>query len=167
MEKLECYPRRRQGHFKAVKVSRSCKKKATKKNNRKIFHDLSSEGLLSIILAVFEKKDAMLSSLCLCLEIFFLTLCCYTATKANLNFKVFSSQGKFPEWLSQKKAVERYLFFYYSLNQIPRDIVCQCQIIVTLLTYGALKQEKAIQTDPIPVKEIFKITLPSYSNAAH
>lgn len=93
-----------------------------------------------------KKEDAVLSSLCLCSGIF-LTLCCYTATMAHLNFKVCSSQGKFPEWLSQKKAVERYLLFYYSLNRIPRDIVCQCQFRVSPLTYVALKQEKAIQTD--------------------
>lgn len=74
-----------------------------------------------------KKEDAMLSSLCLCLEIV-LILCCYTATMTHLNFKVCSSQGKFPEWLSKKKAVKRYLFFfYYSLNRIPRDNVCQCQ----------------------------------------
>lgn len=57
-----------------------------------------------------KKEDAMLSSLCLCLEII-LILCCYTVTMAHLNFKVCSSQGKFPEWLSQK-AVKRYEFFF-------------------------------------------------------
>lgn len=55
--------------------------------------------------------------------------------------------------------MERYLFFYYSVNRIPRDIVCQCQFRVTLLTYAALKHDKSIQTDPIPGKEIFEITL--------
>ena len=121
-----------------------------------------------------KTEDAMLSSLCLRLEIFFfLTLCCYTATTAHLNFKVFSSQGKFPEWLSQKSCRKVFFFlnffyYYYSPNWIPRDIVCQCQFRVSLLTYGALKPEKAIQTDPIPGKEIFwSITYCSDAESSH
>lgn len=63
----------------------------------------------------FKKDDAMLSRLCLCLEIF-LILCCYTATLAHLNFKVCSSQGKFPEWLSQKNSGKVVFFIIHSIG---------------------------------------------------
>lgn len=138
MEKQKCSPCCCQGHFKAGEVRRSCKNKHLMICPQRDSFQLFWQHL--------KKEDAMLSSLCLCLEIV-LILCCYTATIAHLNFKAYSSQGKFPEWLSQKKQWKGIIFFYYSLNQIPRDIVCQCQFRAGPLTYGALKQERTIQTD--------------------
>lgn len=117
-----------------------------------------------------KKEDAMLSSLCLRLEIFFFfshTVLLHSH-HGTFEFQSFLFPRKVSRVTFTKKAVERFFFiyiYYYSPNWIPRDIVCQCQFRVSLLTYGALKPEKAIQTDPVPGKEIFEISRPYCSDA--
>ena len=120
-----------------------------------------------------KKEDAMLSSLCLRLEIFFFFFshCVATQPPRHIWISKFSlPKESFPSDFHKKSSRNVFFYiyiyiYYYSPNWIPRDIVCQCQFRVSLLTYGALKPEKAIQTDPVPGKEIFEISRPYCSDA--